>query len=66
MAKKVKGTALAAAKLFPTEIYVGFEQEGEDHYPIANLDIEPFDDTQAVGVYELKEVRRKQIEHSLL
>ena len=64
--RKSGGTAEAAKKLFPETLYVNHEDDGGDGYFIAQNDIEYFDDTDAVAIYELKDVRRKRVEHLLM
>lgn len=61
MAKKVE------QRTMPHEIYVVREGiDGVETYLMASEDIEGFEDTQLVGIYELKRTARKQVEHSLL
>jgi len=51
----------------PKTIYVTWDDcNGEDEtYLVADESIEPVEDGQAVGVYELRQVRRKIIKHEL-
>ena len=64
---RVKGTAEAAKKVFPVTIFVRHENPDNDEgYFLVDADITNAEDGEAVAIYTLQSVSRKQVEHSLI
>jgi len=51
----------------PKTIYVtwGDFEDGSEPYLVAELETDPVEDGAAVGIYELRQVRRKVVKHEL-
>lgn len=65
--KSVKGTAEAAKKEFCDVLYVTREGDGDgDYYFCASDGLTTIEDTEAVAIYRLEEVRRKVVTHDLI
>ena len=46
-------------------MYVGLEEDIDEAFPVSDVTIESFNDGEAIGVYELREVVVKRIEHTI-
>ena len=62
MRKKIKSPTK-----MPKTIYVtwGDFEDGSEPYLVAELETDPVEDGAAVGIYELRQVRRKVVKHEL-
>lgn len=52
-------------KKLPKQLFVTWCHDLDEPYPHAAEDYYAMDDGETVGVYELKEVRKKLVSHSL-